>query len=67
MTHWFTSPCESVGILRGSCFEWKWISSVDWGHCADGVVRGWGLVAVGPILGFPFKEACLLGAGRVWG
>ena len=25
------------------------------------------VVGTGPILGFPFKEACLLGAGRVWG
>ena len=25
------------------------------------------LVGVGPILGFPFREACLFGARRVWG
>ena len=28
---------------------------------------GGGLVGVGPILGFPFREACLLRAGTVWG
>ena len=28
---------------------------------------GGGLVGVSPILGFPFRDACLLGAGRVWG
>ena len=28
---------------------------------------GGGLVGVGPILKFPFREACLLRAGRVWG
>ena len=26
----------------GSCFEWQWISSVEWGHCVDGVVMGGG-------------------------
>ena len=28
------------------------------GVIADGVVLGGGLMGVGPILGFPFREAC---------
>ena len=31
MTHWFTLLARVWGPLGGSCFEWQWISSVEWG------------------------------------
>ena len=65
MTHWFTSSCESVGTLRGILF-WVAVDLIR----RVGVIVLMGLlgvlVGVGPILGFPFREACLLGAGRAW-
>ena len=42
-------------------FEWQSISSVESGSLCWRASSG-GLVGVSPILGFPFREACLLGA-----
>ena len=64
MTQWFILLARVWGPLGRSCFEWQWISSVEslcWWGCGER------LVGVGPILGFPFREACLFGARRVWG